>query len=108
MAKKNNKKKSSKRSFNFHPSLTGMGAGIAVLRYINEGNNPDSKVSTDLQKGYYGNALNRFAVYSEALIRNPMGKKVLISSVGIATLGAIFRKRFPNLKIGGTTYYFKP
>jgi len=93
---------------NIHPSLTGMGAGLTVLRYLNEANNPETTVTGALKTGDYTGAVKRLAVYSEALVRNDLGRKVLVSSVGIATVGALVRKQFPNLKIGGSKYYFRP
>jgi len=102
-----------------HPSITGMASGLAIAAYLNAGkttmsgqNGFPTSVTTegvikDVTDGQLGTAFNTLAGNAISMIASDGGRKTLVTASGIAILGAFARKRFPQLKLGGSSLYFR-
>ena len=98
-----------------HPSITGMAAGLSVAQYLNSGESVGiSGISTrtagvikDVTEGNLNNAFTTLSKNAVNLATSTAGKKVLSTSIVLATAGGLARKWFPSVKLGGTRHYFK-
>ena len=96
-----------------HPSVTGMGAGLSIANYLNQGTAVGSGALTtggviaDAVKGNINVAFTTFSKNAVNLVTSKTGKSVLSSAIVLATAGGIARKWFPNIRLGGTKFYFK-
>ena len=96
-----------------HPSVTGMGAGLSIANYLNTGVSVGSGALTtggviaDAAKGNINLAFTTFSKNAVDLVTSKTGKSVLSSAIVLATAGGIARKWFPNVRLGGTKFYFK-
>jgi len=117
--KKNNPKRGKYMKSIPHPSITGMASGLAIAAYLNAGrttmsgqNGFPTSVTTegvikDVTDGQLGTAFNTLAGNAISMIASDGGRKTLVTASGIAILGAFARKRFPQLKLGGSSLYFR-
>jgi len=94
-----------------HPSVTGMGAGLSIANYLNTGVSVGKTgvggVIADAAKGNINMAFTTFSKNAVDLVTSKTGKSVLSSAIVLATAGGIARKWFPNVRLGGTKFYFK-
>ena len=104
-----------------HPSVTGMASGLAIAAYLNAGTPTTTKTGTaygtvttigdgvikDVTDGELGKAFNTFSSNAINMIGSDDGRKTLVTAGSIALLGAFARKQFPQLKLGGSRYYFR-
>ena len=96
-----------------HPSITGMGAGLAVANYLNQGTSVGAGTLTtggvikDTLDGNLNIAFTELSKNAVNLVTSPGGKAVLSSAIVLATAGGLARKWFPSVKLGGTKLYFK-
>jgi len=96
-----------------HPSVTGMGPGLSIANYLNQGTAVGSGALTtggviaDAVKGNINVAFTTFSKNAVDLVTSKTGKSVLSSAIVLATAGGIARKWFPNVKLGGNRLYFK-
>ena len=98
-----------------HPSITGMAAGLSVAQYLNAGSSVGisgisartSGVIKDVADGKLNNAFNTLSKNAVGLATSDAGKKVLSTSIVLATAGGLARKWFPSVKLGGSKLYFK-
>ena len=103
-----------------HPSVTGMASGLAIAAYLNAGQTTTTagsfgtKVKTvgegvikDITDGQLGEAFNTLSSNAINMIGSEGGRKTLVTAGGIALLGAMARKQFPQLKLGGSRLYFR-
>jgi len=96
-----------------HPSVTGMGAGLSIANYLNQGTAVGAGALTtggviaDAVKGNINVAFTTFSKNAVDLVTSKTGKSVLSSAIVLATAGGIARKWFPNVRLGGTKFYFK-
>jgi len=101
-----------------HPSITGMASGLAIAAYLNAGkttmtgqNGFPIAVTTegvikDITDGQLGTAFNTLAGNAINMIASDAGRKTLVVAGTTALLGAVARKHFPRLKLGGKSLYF--
>jgi len=118
--RKNNSRRSMKKSIP-HPSVTGMASGLAIASYLNAGRTTTTATGTalgnvttmgegvikDITDGQLGQAFNTLAGNAVGMISSDGGRKTLVTAGGVALLGAFARKQFPNLKLGGSKFYFR-
>ena len=96
-----------------HPSITGMGAGLSIANYLNQGTSVGIgtlKTGGVIKDTLYGNLNSAFSSLSKNavdLVTSSGGKAVLSSAIVLATAGGLARKWFPSVKLGGTKLYFK-
>ena len=98
-----------------HPSITGMAAGLSVAQYLNTGSSVGitgisartAGVIKDVTDGKLNNAFNTLSKNAVGLATSEAGKKVLSTSIVLATAGGLARKWFPAVKLGGSKLYFK-
>ena len=98
-----------------HPSITGMAAGLSVAQYLNSGSSVGisgisartAGVIKDVTDGKLNNAFNTLSKNAVGLATSESGKKVLSTSIVLATAGGLARKWFPSVKLGGSKLYFK-
>ena len=102
-----------------HPSVTGMASGLAIASYLNSGvettkgtgkfsvTSMSEGVVKDITDGELGKAFNTLSTNAINMIGSDGGRKTLVTAGGIAILGAFARKQFPQLKMGGSRYYFR-
>ena len=101
-----------------HPSITGMASGLAIAAYLNAGKTTTGGVNgfpvtttvegvvKDVMDGQLGTAFNTLAGNAINLIASDAGRKTLVVAGTTALLGAVARKQFPRLKLGGKSLYF--
>jgi len=91
-----------------HPSITGMAAGLSVAQYLNQGTaSGASGVIKQATKGDLSTAFNSLSKNAINLAMSDNGRKILSTSIVLATAGGIARKWFPSVKLGGNKLYFK-
>tara|TARA_R110002110_G_scaffold399103_1_gene614857 strand:+ start:2360 stop:2857 length:498 start_codon:yes stop_codon:yes gene_type:complete len=98
-----------------HPSVTGMASGLAIASYLNKGKTIDTPIGDimgdgvlkDVTDGELGKAFNTLSSNAVSMIGSDTGRKTLVTASGIALLGAFARKQFPQLKLGGSKFYFR-
>ena len=98
-----------------HPSVTGMASGLAIASYLNKGKTIDTPIGDimgdgvlkDVTDGELGKAFNTLSSNAVNMIGSDTGRKTLVTAGGIALLGAFARKQFPQLKLGGSKFYFR-
>ena len=92
-----------------HPSITGMASGLAVATYLDKGPSTGRTggVIKDAIDGKLSSAFTSLSKNAISLASSPSGKTVLSSAIVLATAGAMARKWFPTVKLGGTKFYFK-
>ncbi len=96
-----------------HPSITGMGAGLSIANYLNQGTTVGAGVLKtggvikDTLDGNLNTAFTSFSKNAVDLVTSKGGKAVLSSAIVLATAGGIARKWFPTVKLGGNKLYFK-
>ena len=98
-----------------HPSVTGMASGLAIAAYLNAGKTVTDKYSSiqmdgvvkDITDGQLGAAFNTLSTNAVSMIGTDAGRKTLVTAGGIAALGAVVRRQFPQLKLGGSKLYFR-
>jgi hypothetical protein len=120
VARKPSKRSNMKKSIP-HPSITGMASGLAIAAYLNAGQATTTATGTslgnvtvmtdgvikDITDGQLGAAFNTLSGNAINMIASDAGRKTLVTAGGIAALGAFARKRFPQLKLGGNSLYFR-
>jgi len=119
--RKNNSRRSMKKSIP-HPSVTGMASGLAIASYLNAGRSTTTEtgisgvqavttmgegVLKDITDGELGKAFGTLSSNAVGMIASDGGRKTLVTAGGVALLGAFARKQFPNLKLGGSKFYFR-
>ena len=119
--RKNNSRRSMKKSIP-HPSVTGMASGLAIASYLNAGRSTTTEtgisgvqavttmgegVLKDITDGELGKAFSTLSGNAVGMIASDGGRKTLVTAGGVALLGAFARKQFPNLKLGGSKFYFR-
>ena len=100
-----------------HPSVTGMASGLAIASYLNAGRTIERSggrgekviegVVKDITDGELGVAFNTLSTNAINMIGTNDGRKTLVTAGGIALLGAVARRQFPQLKLGGSKLYFR-
>jgi len=104
-----------------HPSVTGMASGLAIASYLNAGRTTSTATGTsmgtvttmgegvlkDITDGELGKAFSTLSGNAVGMIASDGGRKTLVTAGGVALLGAFARKQFPNLKLGGSKFYFR-
>jgi len=95
-----------------HPSVTGLASGLAIANYLNSGTTtksgkPLDGVLKDVSDGELGKAFNTLSNNAINLISSDVGRKTLVASSVVAVAGAFARSRFPQLKLGGKSLYFR-
>ena len=100
-----------------HPSITGMAAGLSVAQYLNSGSTvatgmggisaKTAGVIKDVSDGNLNQAFGTLSSNAVKLATSTAGKKVLSTSIVLATAGGLARKWFPSVKLGGNKLYFK-
>ena len=98
-----------------HPSITGMAAGLSVAQYLNAGSSVGitgisartAGVIKDVTDGNLNQAFGTLSKNAVSLATSDAGKKVLSTSIVLATAGGLARKWFPSVKLGGSKLYFK-
>ena len=100
-----------------HPSITGMAAGLSVAQYLNSGSTvatgmggisaKTAGVIKDVSDGNLNQAFGTLSSNAVKLATSTAGKKVLSTSIVLATAGGLARKWFPSVKLGGSKLYFK-
>ena len=98
-----------------HPSVTGMASGLAIAAYLNAGKTVTDKYSSiqmdgvikDVTDGQLGAAFNTLSSNAVAMIGTDAGRKTLVTAGAIAAAGALARRQFPRLKLGGSKLYFR-
>jgi len=98
-----------------HPSITGMAAGLSVAQYLNAGSSVgitgisarSAGVIKDVTDGKLNQAFGTLSKNAVSLATSDAGKKVLSTSIVLATAGGLARKWFPSVKLGGSKLYFK-
>jgi len=88
-----------------HPSITGLASGALIAKALNQGADPGSTVIGAIMDGNIELAGKRFLDYAPALVTSKQGQKVLVSSIAIASVGAVLRKALPNVKLGSTRLF---
>ena len=116
--KKNNKRSYMRKSIP-HPSVTGMASGLAIANYLNTGrtqmvDTPIGNVPVtaegvikDITDGELGKAFSTLSGNAISMIGSDAGRKTLVSASLVALGGAVARKQWPNLKLGGSKLYFR-
>jgi len=101
-----------------HPSVTGMASGLAIAAYLNAGKTVQTgqngfpiSVTTegvikDITDGQLGTAFNTLSSNAINMIGSDAGRKTLVTAGLVAALGAVARRQFPRLKLGGKSLYF--
>ena len=101
-----------------HPSITGMASGLAIAAYLNQGSTVmtgqngfkiakvTEGVIKDVTDGQLGVAFNTLAGNAINMIASDSGRKTLVVAGTTALLGAMARRHFPRLKLGGKSLYF--
>ena len=105
-----NKKRSNMRKGLPHPSVTGMASGLAIASYLNNGKTVSKTtegVVKDVTDGELGKAFNTLSTNAIGMISTDQGRKTLVSAGTIALAGALARRQFPQLKLGGSKLYFR-
>jgi len=64
-------------------------------------------VLKDITDGELGKAFTTLSGNAVGMIASEGGRKTLVTAGGVALLGAVARKQFPNLKLGGSKFYFR-
>ena len=115
--KNNNPKRSNMKKSIPHPSVTGMASGLAIASYLNSGRaksgtgsqtiSATEGVIKDVTDGQLGTAFTTLSKNAIDMIGTDAGRRTLVTAGGIAVLGAFARKRFPQLKLGGSKLYFR-
>ena len=92
-----------------HPSITGMASGLAVATYLDKGPSAGRTggVIKDAIEGKLSSAFTSLSKNAISLASSASGKTVLSSAIVLATAGAMARKWFPTVKLGGNKFYFK-
>ena len=91
-----------------HPSVTGMAAGLSVAQYLNSATaSGKSGVIAQAMKGDLSSSFTQLSKNAINLAMSDAGKKVLSTSIVLATAGGLARKWFPSVKLGGNKLYFK-
>jgi len=95
-----------------HPSVTGMASGLAIANYLNTGTTtksgkPLDGVVKDVTDGELGKAFNTLSSNAIDIIGTDTGRKTLVSAGVVALAGALARRQFPQLKLGGSKLYFR-
>ena len=91
-----------------HPSVTGMAAGLSVAQYLNYATaSGKSGVIAQAMKGDLSSSFTQLSKNAINLAMSDTGKKVLSTSIVLATAGGLARKWFPSVKLGGNKLYFK-
>jgi len=98
-----------------HPSVTGMASGLAIASYLNAGGTDIfggrsvklDGVIKDVTDGELGKAFTTLSNNAISMIASDAGRKTLVASSVVAVAGALARSRFPRLKLGGNSLYFK-
>ena len=104
-----------------HPSVTGMASGLTIASYLNAGRTTSTATGTsmgtvttmgegvlkDITDGELGKAFTTLSGNAVGMIASEGGRKTLVTAGGVALLGAVARKQFPNLKLGGSKFYFR-
>jgi len=99
-----------------HPSVTGLASGLAIAAYLNAGQTSTAygRVKTigegvikDITDGQLGLAFNTLSGNAIDMIASDSGRKTLVTASLVAMLGAFARSRFPQLKLGGKSLYFR-
>ena len=112
---KNNRRKSYMKKGIPHPSVTGMASGLAIASYLNAGGTETfggrsitlDGVIKDVTDGQIGQAFSTLSTNAINMIASDAGRKTLVTAGGIAILGAVARKQWPTLKLGGSKLYFR-
>ena len=116
--KNNNPKRSKYMKGTPHPSITGMASGLAIAAYLNAGSTTMTRtngfpttvttegVIKDITDGQLGTAFNTLAGNAINMIASDTGRKTLVVAGTTALLGAVARRHFPRLKLGGKSLYF--
>jgi len=98
-----------------HPSVTGLASGMAIAAYLNAGKSVTGSfgktsitegVIKDITDGQLGTAFNTLSGNAIDMIGTDAGRKTLVTAGLVAALGAVARKQFPRLKLGGKSLYF--
>ena len=118
-ASPNSTRRSMKKSIP-HPSISGMASGLAIASYLNAGRTTTKDVGIgmgvdvitegvvkDITDGQLGTAFNTLSRNAVNMIGTDGGRKTLVTAGGIAVLGAVARRQFPQLKLGGSKLYFR-
>jgi len=99
-----------------HPSITGMASGLAIAAYLNAGQSVTGAfgktavtegVIKDITDGQLGTAFSTLSGNAIDMIGTDSGRKTLVTASLVAMLGAFARSRFPQLKLGGKSLYFR-
>jgi len=100
-----------------HPSVTGMASGLAIASYLNAGKTIERSggrgsqviegVLKDVTDGQLSVAFNTLSTNAINMIGTDEGRKTLVTAGGIAVLGAVARRQWPQLKLGGSKLYFR-
>jgi len=95
-----------------HPSVTGMASGLAIANYLNAGTMTKSGktldgVLKDVTDGELGKAFSTLSNNAVGMVGSDTGRKTLVSAGVIAVAGALARRQFPQLKLGGSKLYFR-
>ena len=91
-----------------HPSVTGMAAVLSVAQYLNSATaSGKSGVIAQAMKGDLSSSFTQLSKNAINLAMSDAGKKVLSTSIVLATAGGLARKWFPSVKLGGNKPYFK-
>jgi len=100
-----------------HPSVTGMASGLAIASYLNAGRTIATSggrgtkviegVLKDVTDGELGTAFSTLSNNAINMIGTNDGRKTLVTAGGIALLGAVARRQFPQLKLGGSKLFFR-
>lgn len=99
-----------------HPSVTGMASGLAIASYLNAGGTETGfagrsvqmdGVIKDITDGQLGQAFSTLSANAINMIGTNDGRKTLVTAGGIALLGAVARRQFPQLKLGGSKLFFR-
>ena len=95
-----------------HPSVTGMASGLAIANYLNAGTMTKSGktldgVLKDVTDGELGKAFSTLSNNAVGMVSSDTGRKTLVSAGVIAVAGALARRQFPQLKLGGSKLYFR-
>ena len=111
--RKNNPKRSNMRKSIPHPSISGMASGLAIAAYLNAGKTfnggkmQGEGVIKDITDGQLGQAFSTLSGNAIGMIGSDAGRKTLVTAGLVALAGAFARKQFPNLKLGGSKFYFR-
>ena len=91
-----------------HPSVTGLASGLAVANYLDKGPSAGGPgVVKNVIEGKFSSAFSTLSKNAINLTSTSTGKLTLSSAIVLATGGALARKYFPNVKLGGSKFYFR-